>query len=57
MTTNNGVSWVDISANLPSAPAYTIKQYRNNPNFLYVGTEVGLFYSENSGQSWTTTNE
>jgi hypothetical protein len=57
MTTNNGVSWVDISANLPNAPTYTIKQYRNNPNFLYVGTEVWLFYSENGGQSWSTTNE
>jgi hypothetical protein len=40
MTENNGVSWVDISANLPKAPVYTIKQYRNNPEYLYVGTEV-----------------
>jgi hypothetical protein len=57
MTENNGVSWVDISANLPKVPIHTIKQFRNNPNYLYVGTEAWLFSSENGGQSWTTTNE
>ena len=32
--------------------AHVIKEDRDNPNILYVGTEFGLFVSLNSGASW-----
>jgi len=29
----------------------------SNPNFLYAGTGVGLYASEDSGATWSPTNE
>ena len=29
----------------------------SNPNFLYAGTEVGLYASEDSGATWSPTNK
>jgi hypothetical protein len=31
--------------------------WQNNPNFLYVGTEVGVFASGNGGQTWSPSND
>lgn len=57
VTEDNGVTWMDISNNIPKAPIYSLKQFRNNPKYLYAGTEVGLFTSEDGGLTWSTTNE
>lgn len=55
MTTNAGGNWVNITGNLPNRPVYAIAVDRrpkfNAPNGrLYVGTEVGVFMSED----WVT---
>lgn len=49
-----GGSWTNISGNLPDVPVYTlaILPYEQGRR-MYVGTEVGVFYTENSGQTWT----
>ena len=49
---NNGV-WTDIHHNLPSAPIFSLVISPSNPDFLYVGTEVGVFASSNGGQTWS----
>lgn len=53
-TDNRGGSWSRISGDLPSwGAAHTIAEDHVDPDLLFVGTEFGLFYSQNGGQNWT----
>lgn len=56
-TTDGGTSWIDISTGLPSAPIRSVQRHPGNANYLYVGTEVGIFASEDGGATWNTTND
>lgn len=56
-TDNAGASFVNITNNLPIAPVRSLAVWQNNPNFLYVGTEVGVFASGNGGQTWSPSND
>lgn len=51
-TANKGQTWSDISNNLPDAPvnAFAIDPLRTN--ILFAGSDVGCYYSTNTGQSW-----
>lgn len=50
---NKGRSWKTISNNLPkNGTVHTIEQDHKNPNLLFVGTEFGVFYSDNGGGKW-----
>lgn len=57
-TTDNGATWVNITGvdasatGLPNVPVFTLAIHPVNPNFLYVGTEVGVFTSADAGASW-----
>ena len=51
-STNAGASWTDISNNLPDIPANTLQVHPQNPNLLFLGTDIGVFLSENGGQAW-----
>ncbi|MBI4469283.1 MAG: hypothetical protein HY650_08190 [Acidobacteria bacterium] len=58
-TTNGGVSWADISGNLPDVPVNTIVlDPRTPPNarVLYVGTDIGVFGSTDGGKRWFALN-
>lgn len=53
-TTNKGKSWKLISGNLPEwGSVHTIAEDHVDPNLLFVGTEYGLFFSQNGGESWS----
>ena len=53
-TTNKGKSWRLISNNLPEwGSAHTIAEDHVDPNLLFVGTEYGLFVSQNGGKNWS----
>jgi len=52
-----GLNWTDISGNLPDAPTNAFAVDNNHPNYLYLGTEVGMFVSSNTGQSWEVLGE
>ena len=57
MTNNFGVTWTNISANLPNVAAYSLVVDPNvnidAPNgTLYLANQVGVYYSINGGQSW-----
>jgi hypothetical protein len=54
---DGGTTWQDLSTSLPAAPIYTLAVGRQNPALLYVGTQVGLFTSEDGGQTWTAYND
>src|SRR5260370_39684634 len=51
-TTNAGVSWTDITNGLPDAPANSIIIDPRGSSAIYVGTDVGVFISEDGGDSW-----
>lgn len=56
-TTNAGTTWTNIHGTLPAAPVYSLTMHPSNSNYLYVGTEVGVFASANAGVNWSPTNE
>ena len=56
-TTDGGTTWTDIHGTLPQAPIRTITRHPSNPAWLYVGSEVGVFTSENGGTTWFATND
>ena len=50
---NRGRSWKLISSNLPErGSAHTIVEDHVDPNLLFVGTEFGLFVTQDGGGSW-----
>ncbi|NJN92681.1 MAG: DUF11 domain-containing protein [Anaerolineales bacterium] len=55
-TGNGGATWSDITgsgaAGLPDAPVRSLVIHPLNSNWLYVGTEIGVFASEDSGATW-----
>lgn len=55
-TTDGGATWTDITGSgltrLPDVPVRSLVINPNNSNWLYVGTEVGIFASEDGGATW-----
>ena len=52
-TGNRGRTWQNISGDLPDrGPVHTIAEDHVNPDLLFVGTEFGLFYTQNGGRNW-----
>jgi len=52
-STDKGRTWHNISNNLPkNGTVHTIEQDFKNKDLLFVGTEFGVFYSDNGGQKW-----
>jgi autotransporter-associated beta strand protein len=52
-TTDGGQNWFDITGNLPDLPTWTLAiDPRPNPNVLYVGTDQGVYFSTDLGQTW-----
>lgn len=56
-TSDGGTTWTNLAGSLPAAPIYSIVIASFNHNYIYVGTEVGVFGSANAGASWSTANE
>jgi photosystem II stability/assembly factor-like uncharacterized protein len=56
-TTDGGVKWSNVGNLLPEAPIRAIAIHPRKSNFIYLGTEVGVFASEDSGATWSPTNE
>ena len=56
-TTDGGLKWSNIGNLLPEAPIRAIAIHPRKSNFVYLGTEVGVFASEDGGGTWSPTNE
>lgn len=52
-TTDSGKTWTSIAANLPDEPINVVQEHHNNPNLLFVGTEMAVYVSIDGGKSWT----
>jgi photosystem II stability/assembly factor-like uncharacterized protein len=48
----DGTTWKNISTNLPNVPTNCIIFQKNSPDRLYVGTDVGVFYSDYGHANW-----
>jgi photosystem II stability/assembly factor-like uncharacterized protein len=51
-SSNDGNDWVDISSNLPDIPVNCIKVDQEYSKVLYIATDLGVWYSTNTGDSW-----
>ncbi len=51
-TTNRGVNWSDISGNLAGIPINDVLPDPAHPGRLYVGTDFGVYYTQNGGELW-----
>jgi len=49
----DGVQHKNLSGNLPNVPANCIVYQPNSPDRIYVGTDVGVFYSDYGSNIWT----
>ena len=60
-TTNGGTTWSDLTGvgvtGLPSAPVNGIAQHPQLADRLYVGTDFGIFASDDGGLTWSTSND
>jgi len=53
-STNRGRSWRSISSDLPERHVlWRVVQDHEKPGLLFLGTEFGVFFTVNSGGSWT----
>jgi hypothetical protein len=57
-TTDGGDTWQEITGTaphkLPSAPVGGFAQHRTKSNWLYAGTDLGIFTSSDDGATWST---
>jgi photosystem II stability/assembly factor-like uncharacterized protein len=52
-STDRGATWTSIAGDLPArGMAYALVEDRVDPKLLYLGTEYGLFVSQNGGAAW-----
>jgi len=52
-SSDQGATWSDISTGLPErGSAYSVIEDHVDPNLLFVGTEFGIFFSNDGGQNW-----
>lgn len=56
-TIDGGLNWQNLSGSLPEAPVRSLVIHPRKSDFLYLGTEVGVFASEDGGNTWSATNE
>ena len=55
VTTDGGATWTNFSVGLPNVPCNTIVYQTGGANDpVYVGTDVGVFYKDNSQGAWTS---
>lgn len=59
-TANDGATFADRTGTgitgLPDVPVFSICQHPQQPSWIFVGTDVGVFASEDGGFNWSTSN-
>ncbi len=52
-THDGGKTWAAIANGLPNDPARVVRENPNHKGWLVLGTDTGLFYSQDDGEHWT----
>lgn len=50
--TEPGASWTAIQGDLPDIPVYAVDIDYSDPNVIYIGTEEGIYVTEDGGTTW-----
>lgn len=56
-TIDGGANWNPIDNGIPDVPGNTILIDPLNPDDIYFGNDLGVYYSEDGGASWESWNE
>ena len=56
-STDLGDSWINIGNGLPDVPTNSIIPDPAYPGHIYVGNDLGVYFSPDSGETWTSINE
>jgi hypothetical protein len=56
-TEDGGTTWRNLGSGLPAVPVHAIAMHPQNEQWVYIGTELGVFASETGGSTWSPTNE
>ncbi len=56
-STDGGSTWININGTLPNVPKTTIAIQNNSIESIYLGTFVGVFYTDNTMSDWIPFNE
>ena len=51
-STDFGTTWEDISGNIPAGPVNVIREDPEDKQILYLGTDVGVYVSRDTGTHW-----
>jgi photosystem II stability/assembly factor-like uncharacterized protein len=51
-SSNGGTNWINYSGTLPNVPVNCITYQKNSNEALYIGTDVGVFYTNGSMSDW-----
>jgi hypothetical protein len=52
-STDYGKTWTSIASNLPASSVQVIREHPRSPSLLFVGNEIGAYYSGNGGKTWS----
>lgn len=55
-TTNGGASWQNVSGTLPNIPVNCIEFQNGSNELLYIGTDLGVFYTDATQGNWIAYN-
>jgi MBG domain (YGX type) len=51
-STNGGITWVNITGDLPNTPVDSIVVDPSMAGTIYLATDTGVYYTQNSGVNW-----
>lgn len=52
----NGKEFINLTGNLPNVPVNSIAYVKNSNDKLYIGTDIGMFYSDSKSNNWENIN-
>ncbi|HWY98802.1 MAG TPA: T9SS type A sorting domain-containing protein, partial [Bacteroidia bacterium] len=55
-STNGGATWTNISGGLPNLPVNCITYQPGSPDGIYLGTDKGVYYMDNTTSGWIPFN-
>jgi len=55
-STNGGSSWANVTTGLPNFPVNCIIYQNGTPDGIYVGTDMGIYYRDNTTGGWIPYN-
>ncbi len=55
-TTDQGLTWFPIDEGLPNEPCNTIEMDPQNPDWYFLGTDLGVYVSFDAGANWLPFN-